>query len=181
MGWEHLGRFACYRSLPAGALYAPKTSWATDSGRFDDGVRATLYVSTTAEGAVAEFFRPRAHLLLIRDVVKLRLYKLDMQVAGRVMAVISGPDAVAAGIEPERLTSNDADETTRYRECRALADRVEADGGVGIRFPGAAHVDHPPNVVVFGEPSPASWCVPGVVEVEDGKEVAVEAVITYDA
>lgn len=137
-------------------------------------------MSRTADGAVAEFFRPRAHLLSIRDVVKLRLYKLDLEVAGRVMAVVSGPDAVTAGIEPGRLISNDADETARYRECRALAERVEAGGGVGIRYPGAAHVDHPPNVVVFGESSAASWSVHAVVEVEDGKEVAVEVVVTYD-
>jgi len=180
MGWDRLGRGIYYRTLPGGAWYAPDTTWPTSSGRFDDGVRTTLYVSTTSEAAVAEFLRPNPSLLKIWDVVRIRLYELDIEVVGRVMDVVDPKEALAQGIDPERLTSSDPDPVDRYRECRELAEQVEVKDGLGIRFPCAALVEHPPNVVVFGEPHASSWVVQGSTELPRPLPTPAAALVPYE-
>lgn len=179
MAWVQPGRGSYYRSLPYGANYPPDSAYAGGDGRFDDGERKTLYVSTTATAAVAEFFRARSSLLPIQDVVPVRLVSLDLEVVGSLMDVTDPVDAAAMGMAPDRLVSNDADREVRFAECRSFAVEVEDSGGVGVRYPCAAHITHDPNVVVFGDPDPATWTVHAMEDVQ-APPVAPSEVVVAD-
>lgn len=157
---------AVFRFLPADAAYEAWEPWPTSEGRFDDGNRATLYLSRSREGAVAEFYRKHPELLHLQHKVKHRLFRMDLEAHSQGLAVETAGKADVVGIPYERLTSSDSDPGTRYRECRRLAADVDNEGGIGISYPAAAYpgVTH---VVAFHSPGPERWEVtqPAPVEV----------------
>jgi hypothetical protein len=141
-------RLRCYRFIPASAVYSP-TSGHPGSGRFDNGTRLTLYVSSDAEGAAAEFFRRHPELLPLQGAVSLRVFEMELTTHTPLLDVRTEAGATAAGTTLERMTSSDADEAVRYGECRTLADRVDARFP-GIAWPSAAYSDSIYCVVLFG-------------------------------
>jgi hypothetical protein len=138
----------CYRFIPSSAAYSPTTSYP-GLGRFDNGTRLTLYVSSNAEGAVAEYFRRHPELLPLQDAVALRVFEMELTSHSRLLDVRTGGGATAAGITLERLISSDANESSRYKECRALAGRAESRYP-GITWHSAAYSDSVYCVVLFG-------------------------------
>ena len=123
--------------------------WRGD-GRFDNGVRYTLYLAHSAEGATAEFFRRHPEFLAMQEKVRIQLFKLTMVIPGASLNVRTEDAANRAGVLYKRLQSNDEDQALRFEECRALADDVESIGGEGIAYPSAAY-DGTWNLVAFGE------------------------------
>lgn len=169
MAWRALGETSQFRYLSAGASYSPADAYP-GAGRFDNGTRRTLYVSSTAQGAVSEFYRRHPELLNMQDSVVLQLFEVTLEVVAQVLDVNDDDDATAEGIHPGRLVSSDPDPDDRYGQCRALADRVELAAGCGIRYPSAASTTRPANLVVFGRPTPTSYLV---------RNVAREAGVPY--
>ncbi len=152
-----------YRYLAEGATYAPDSPWNGGAGRFDNGRRYTLYLANTPEGAVAEFLRRHPEFLGLQDVLRIRVFRVGATTLRRCRDVRDDAKAAASGITIERLTSNDADEARRYRECRELAARSE--DGAGITYPSAARqVAGSWCVVLFGEEGDR-WSSAGWVEV----------------
>ena len=53
------GSLTGYRYLPYAATYSPDAPYGSGDGRFDDGLRFTLYVADAPEAATASPRRPR--------------------------------------------------------------------------------------------------------------------------
>lgn len=154
--WLVFGVNAVYRFLDSTATYAPDAAWPTTGGRFDDGLRATLYVSLSAEAAVAEFYRRHPELLEFQERIRLRTFRFQLSCLTEGCDVRTEHQASAVGIALTRLTSSDARPGDRYRECRELADAVDDAGGIGVFFPSAALVDSQ-NIVVFDSGATNGW------------------------
>jgi hypothetical protein len=157
--WWQPGDVSLYRFIPTYAEYSPASPWH-GSGRFDNGSRLTLYLASTREAAIAEFLRRHPELLDFQDALRIRLFRVDVLVSGSCLDVRTREKAASAEVEFDRLRSNDADEETRYWECRRLADEVEVVGH-GIGYPSAAVNNHDWCLVLFGESGQgweaASW------------------------
>ena len=151
-----------FRCIAGDGTRSPIEPSASPHGRFNDGRRLVLYTASSADGACAEYFRRRPELLPLQARVKLRVVQVSVS-AGSVLNVTTADRAEAAGIAAERLVSSDADEDKRYRECRELADRVDAAGGNGIQHLNAALRDGKTwNAALFGTRSDG-WEVHGDV------------------
>lgn len=133
-------------------------------GRFDNGVRLTLYVSESPEGAMAEYLRRHPEFLDGQGNLAIRLFEVQIAIDS-TLDVRTVSHASIVGIPFERLRSSDRDEATRYHECRLLADEVEPRG-VSIGYPSAALRDRASNFVVFGPESPGTWVVSDVAEID---------------
>jgi hypothetical protein len=166
--WRIFGANQVYRFLDSTATYAPDAAWPTSRGRFDDGHRPTLYVSLSAEAAVAEFYRRHPELLNFQDRVRLRTYQFQLICRTEGCDVRTADQANAVGIAPDRLVSSDARPGERYRECREFAKAVESAGGIGVFFPSAAHADGE-NMVVFGAGPTNGWSSEGSRQISTPK------------
>lgn len=160
--WKTPGRGRYFRYLAEDVVRRPDSPWHGE-GRFDNGIRYTLYLAETPEGAAAEYYRRHPEFLGLQDYVKIRVYQLDMELPEPHLDVRTRPLAVRAEIDFERLVSNDADPNLRFKECRELADDVELTAGFGLAYPSAAR-QHESNLVTFGEAS-AHWSTYGIDEV----------------
>lgn len=138
------------------ADYPADSPWPTSTGRFDDGERPTLYVSSSPEGAVAEFLRRHPELVGLQEALRLRVFAFDLTVQIPGCDVRSESQASAVGFPYERLSSSESDPETRYAECRELVRDVESESGVGVAYPSAAH-RKAENFVVFHDSSDATW------------------------
>ena len=148
--WAKLGKVSVYRQIPHGATYGPTDPWR-GSGRFGDGSRLVLYLSSTDEGAMAEYFRRHPELIDLQDDLRLQLFRVELSVNGRSLDLRNQPCQNKVGINEESLTSSEHDEEVRYRLCRALAGRV-ADIGTGICSLSAAIGKGVWTLVLFDEP-----------------------------
>lgn len=126
-------------------------------GRFGTGSYKTLYVASSARGAMAEFFRRHPEFLDLQEDLMIRLFKLDLRVEGECLDVRTEDAARAVGIEPSRLTSSDPDEDVRYRECRELAGIMLERDGTGITYPSASTGPPTWNFVLFGDQKAGRW------------------------
>lgn len=155
--WDSTPATVGYRSLPNAATYSAASPYNSSHGRFDNGVRYTIYYADTAEGASAEFLRRHPEFLQHQDRLTISVYELEIALSSHRLDVTTAANATSVGIDVDRLTSSDDDEGERYQECRDLADEVEARG-TGILYPSAAFVGGE-NTVLFGQPSAATWSV----------------------
>jgi RES domain len=162
--WWVPAEITVYRFLKDTAWWSP-TSTKPGTGRFDDGVRFTLYIAESPDGAVAEFYRQSPTLLSLQNFASFRVYEIALRVDARCADVRTAPLAAGAKIAFGRLKSNDPDADVRYFECRELASEVENDGGAGIASPSAALVGPGCwNLALFGEAGP-DWNVVSTREV----------------
>jgi hypothetical protein len=107
---------------------------------------------------MAEYFRRHPELLQFQvSGLRLRVFGIILVVRGAVLDLRNNASAAAVGISPDRLHSSDADEDVRYRECRELAVAAIAGNRCGIAYPSAAAAWATWNLVVFGDPDPATW------------------------
>jgi hypothetical protein len=159
------------------ATWPPDEAFASGTGRFDLPGVPTLYLAETQEAAAAEFYRRHPEFLAGQGTIaQIRIYEVDVEVNGPVLDLSTPAKAAAAGIAFDRLRSSEPDETDRYRECRALADRY-APQCTGLLFPSAALPDKAVNLVLFGSGSADTWTSLGIREVSvpilDPSDVAV--------
>lgn len=172
--WVTFGSLRAYRYIRYRAPWSPAVAYNDSGGRFSNGVRLTLYVADDAKGATAEFYRRNPEFLVDQTIARIRVFALDLTIAGRCLDVRTPANASAVAIPFGRLRSNDHDEVTRYAECRVLADEVEPVG-CGIAYPSAARTETDAwSLVLFGRPAAATW------RCDDYVELAVPAVATSE-
>ncbi len=153
-----------FRYVPFRASYPPDAPYNSPRGRFNDGVRFTLYVSNSLRGATVEFYRRHSEFLSDQGIARIRVYTLTLDITGPCLDVRTPADAAAAGVVFDRLRSNEADESLRYADCHALADGV-GTLACGIAYPSAAHADQMTwCLVLFGRPASATWWCSGYSE-----------------
>ena len=168
-----LGEVILFRVVPPNAGYAPDSPFPSTTGRFSNGQRVILYVSSTAEGAVAELLRRHPELIDFQDELKYEVFALSVACDPEALDVRTKTQAAKIPFPFERLVSSEAHESTRYRECRELAD--DADSLSGITYPCVAHLAGQRwNVALFGDAG-ERWSAHEVVEVDcpvvDGADV----------
>ena len=135
------------------------------NGRFNNGIRFTLYVADDATGATAEFYRRYPEFLAAPDIPAVQIYALDLSISGRCLDVRSRASAAVVGVPFDRLRSSDPDEATRYSECRMIADQVDALG-CGVAYPSAASTATDAwCLVLLGMPTLTTWTCTAYVEV----------------
>ena len=79
----------------------------------------TLYVSESAVGATAEFYRRNPEFLDNQPpLAKLSVFQLDLELMTRTLDVRSPGNATTVGINFDRLRSSEARPARRYRECQ---------------------------------------------------------------
>lgn len=155
--WVTFGALRAYRYVRFRSPWPPDAEYNDSSGRFNNGIRFTLYVADDVMGATAEFYRRNPEFLDDQSIADIRVFALDLVIPGRCLDVRTQAYAHAVGVTFDRLRSNDSNEAVRYAECRALAEVVEPLG-CGIAFPSAAYVTPSPwCLVLFGRPSNATW------------------------
>lgn len=147
--WRSEGTNDVYRWIPPGREYAPVAPWP-GTGRFDNGETPTLYLSMTADAAVAEYFRRHPELLRFQEGLKIRLFQIHISALGNGLDVSAEDLAKAVGVEWERLRSSDLRRSERYEQCQELAEAVKRADGISIRYPSAA-LESAVNVVLFGD------------------------------
>lgn len=146
--WHPAGEATMYRLIGSSATYDPCQAWP-GVGRFDvDGI-PTLYMSRSAEGAVAEYYRRHPEFLAFQGRLKHRLFRLGFTGEGDGLDVRSTDRAERVGVSYERLRSSDKRRDDRFRECHDLARAVVASSGRCIEYPSAAY-DGAENVVALG-------------------------------
>lgn len=144
-----------YRFLPSAATYLPVTGYRS-LGRFGDGNRDVIYFAQEAAGAVAEYLRRHAEFTHLQPWLKIRIFQVELSIAGYLLDVRDAGCASRAAIDHDRLTSSEPDEEVRYFECRALASRAANAGDVGIVYPSAS-MRTMWNLVCLGADSPGGW------------------------
>ena len=155
-----------YKWQSSDAIYAPCNPHPS-LGRFGDGTAKTVYVAESGRGAMAEFFRRSPELFDFQDDLVIVLYELDLEIAGNCLDVRDEASRQTVGIPLDRLTSSELDESTRYGECRQLAQDVASQRLWGILYPSAAATWADAwNMVLFGDQSPVGW------ECRDHRELA---------
>lgn len=146
-----------YKWLDALATYEPCSPYPS-TGRFGNGDHKTVYVADSARGAMAEYFRRHPEFLNLQDDLVITLYELDLQIAGQCLDTCEDGSRSRIGISEDQLTSSDADEEVRYRDCRELASETIAAGFVGILYPSAsASWPGAQNLVLFHDQTPSTW------------------------
>lgn len=160
--WASFGAVTVFRWLPHGATYDPASPWYSPESRFGSANRVTLYVAENSTGAMAEFYRRNPEFLQMQDAVRVRLFQIELLVAGLCLDLRTEERAQAAGVVFEDLRSS----SPTYEVCQSLGDAVCNGGvGVGVGYPSASYRDHAWNLVLFGDPSPTSWESVGANEV----------------
>lgn len=86
---------------------------------------------------MAEFLRRHPEFLALQDALRIRVYEVVVATEDRVLDVRTPAGAAAVGIDQARLISSEANEKSRYVECRRLADLIQAEC-IGIAYPSAA-------------------------------------------
>jgi hypothetical protein len=135
--WDPLGNATMYRWIPPRAEYEPNAPWP-GNGRFDSDSTPTLYLSSSAEGALAEYYRRHPEFLEFQDRLKVRLFEIEFTGGGEGLDVSTEDRTEEIGFPWERLRSSDARRVDRYRECQLLArDVLDELGGPesGTRLP----------------------------------------------
>ena len=145
-----------YKWMPADRPYDPCNPYPA-LGRFGDGSHSTVYVAESARGAMAEFFRRHPELLNFQDDLTLQMFELDLEVNGACLDLREAAAQARAGIDHDRLTSSESDESIRYAECQHLALAAIAEGCVGIGYPSAAANWDTWNLVLFGSQDTTTW------------------------
>lgn len=163
--WAVWDPLTAYRFVHVEAPYSPAQAWPSSSGRFDNGVRHTLYMASTASAAVAEYYRRHPELIGFQDSVRLRTFQMTLVSETEGLDVRRPEQGIAVGIAWDRLRSSEKNEHTRYHECRELADDVEAAGGMGIAHSSAAY-EGSNTFVSFGEAAPEGWHITAVTEID---------------
>lgn len=155
--WVTFGSLRAFRYIRYRAPWSPAAASNSSGGRFDNGVRLTLYVADNAKAATAEFYRRNPEFLPDQTIARIQVFALDLTIVGRCLDVRTPANAAAVAIPFDRLRSNDRDEATRYAECRRLADDTEPVG-CGIAYPSAASTATGAwSLVLFGLPAAATW------------------------
>ena len=148
--WLVLGTVSYFRWLPAGVPYGPGSPWSSPS-RFNDGSLLTLYLASTADGAVSEFLRRHPEFLVnearvLRQNFEMRLDNLSAALT--VEAFGGDRAAITKAILPPL---ND--------EQQAAFDYIKAEGPkIGVEV--AAHVSKTTGRIVSDE-SIRQWCKRG--------------------
>lgn len=145
--WRILERSVTYRWIPQNADYTSCEA-SPSSGRFDDGITPTLYLSLTPEGAAAEYLRRNPEFVEAQNDLKIDIYAVHVISTSEGLDVSDASLAESVGIKWNRLRSSDPDEQVRYQECRQLAREVIDASGVSIKYPSAA-LEETSNVVLF--------------------------------
>ncbi len=153
-----------YRFQQESSPYPVDGSWPTNRGRFDNGVRHTLYLATSAVTAVAEYFRRHPELLEFQGRTRLRTYQMRLEPITEGLDLRTAEQIHVCGFDGSRLRSSERDESQRYKECRELAVVVEAQGGSGIAHQSAAYMDGQ-TFALFGQQSDGRWKLSAPVEV----------------
>lgn len=153
--WLPEASYQLYRYIRAGAEYEPDAPFASRGGRFDNGVRPTLYLAHTPEGALAEFFKRNPELLKYQDGLRLEMYEVSVRIGARCLDVRSEEAAHLANVDLPRLMSNAPDEAERYSYSREVADALEEESG--LAYPSAALVAPAWNIVLFGLAGNGWW------------------------
>ncbi|MGY1747151.1 RES family NAD+ phosphorylase [Blastococcus sp. SYSU D00695] len=156
--WLPQGRYQFYRYLDSGAGYDPDSPYATSGGRFDDGVRETIYLASTPEGAVAEYLRRHPELFEMQDALRINVHEVRVRIEERCLDVRSEDKAARAGVDLPRLLSNHPHEHERYAYSRDVA--ASPGIGIGIAYPSAAHAAPAWCLVLFGQAG-AGWVSEG--------------------
>jgi RES domain-containing protein len=137
-----------FRYTAANPGFDPGQAWP-GGGRFDDGIEATLYLASSAEGAVAEYLRRHPELFGLELLVE--LWEIGIDVSAQALDVREEAGQITVGISRDRLTSSDESELKRYRECRELMANVASAALSGILYPSASlRAFGPWNLVLRG-------------------------------
>lgn len=145
-----------YKWMPSGRQYLPCSPYPSVS-RFGDGTLATVYVAATDRGAMAEFFRLHPELLALQDELAIRLFELDLDVAGPVLDLMSDATRHAVEISVDELRSADRDCAVRWRECQRIGAYAVEHRFTAIRYPSASATwADAENMVLFGQQA-ANW------------------------
>lgn len=146
-----LGVVELFRVVDSAATYRPDEPYATSSGRFDDGIRLTLYLGGSATTAVAEWYRHSPELMQFQTPAQLRAFRITCAVHRDCVDLRTEEQATAIGISFERTQSSERDIATRYQECRKLAHAVDgALDMVGILYRSPAAGSPHWCIVLFG-------------------------------
>lgn len=84
------------------------------------------------------------------------MFAMHLTASHEGLDVRTEAQANVIGFPWERLRSSEKNATSRYAECRQLADDVENSEGIGIAHLSAAHEDGE-TYVLFGHPRDDRW------------------------
>lgn len=149
--WRPPSAHRVYRTIPLAVAYEVDDAIASPHGRFSDGERPVIYFSETADGAVMEYLRRFPEFLHLQDALSIRVFELKVAPSMKTLEARSSDNSALMQFPHERFFSSERDETTRYSECRALAQDVHISEGVGLSTPCAADASNErTNVTLFG-------------------------------
>jgi hypothetical protein len=143
------------------ATHEPDSPWYT-MGRFGDGSHKTLYLAESPRSAVAEFLRRHPEFMDLQEDLDISIYEIQTEVVCDCLDVRTEPAATSVGMPYDRLTSSEADEETRYMECRELGAQALQAAFCGIGYPAAGATWDTWNLVLLGDANEhGRWRVSG--------------------
>ena len=165
--WRCPERTQFYRTISSDASYNPDEPFESTEGRFSNGIRATLYLSETPEGAIAEWLRRHPEFISMQHSLRVSLNMVEIVFSSTALDIRTSEQAKMAAFPFDRLRSSESDPKIRYKECRVLATDVEnVNGSIGILYPSAALKNSNTwNIVLFGKVSD-NWHPKGFLKID---------------